>query len=277
MTGKIPKSVGAILTVVAILALSAASAGASTIYNNLPKPKPGNVASVGFEATSTSEFGGQVEFAGTARNNPAVTVMMSSWGCQEGSWNTNSCHTVGGATFSQPLTLNVYAVEANNEPGAQVASVTQTFNIPFRPSASSKCTGAQVGEWSHAGECFNGKATNVTFNLTGVTLPSKAILSVAFNTSNYGAAPLGPKPCAAFNPSRCAYDALNVGTTEPANEASPEPVNPSVGSDPLPAYDYVNSKYAAMYEPEPHGTVGTFSLANGWTGYQPLLEVKASK
>ena len=218
MTGKIPKSVGAVLTVMAILALSAATAGASTIYNNLPKPKPGNVVSVGFEATSLSEFDGQVEFAGTARKDPAVTVMMSSWGCQEGSWNSNSCNTVGGATFSQPLTLNVYQVEANNEPGAQVASVTQTFNIPLRPSAGKKCTGTHAGEGSHGGECLNGMATQVTFNLTGVTLPSKAIISVAFNTSNYGAAPLGPQPCAAFNPSRCVYDALNVGTTEPANE-----------------------------------------------------------
>lgn len=277
MTGKIPKSVGAALTVMAILALSAATAGASTIYNNLPKPKPGNVVSVGFQATSTSEFGGQVEFAGTARSNPAVTVMMSSWGCQEGSWNGGSCKTVPGATFSQPLTLNVYEVQGNNEPGAQVASVTQTFNIPYRPSASKKCTGEQAGEWSHAGECFNGKATQVTFNLGAVTLPSKAILSIAFNTSNYGAAPLGPQPCAAFVPSRCPYDALNVGTTEPANEEAPTPVNPSIGSDPLPAYDYVNSTYAAMYGSEPHGTIGTFSLANEWTGYQPLFKVKASK
>ena len=107
----------------------------------------------GFEATSTAEFGGQVEFAGTNRKDPAVTATMSSWGCQEGSWNSNSCHTVGGATFSQPLTLNIYGVEGNNEPGAQVASVTQTFNIPFRPSASKKCTGEQTGEWYHAGAC----------------------------------------------------------------------------------------------------------------------------
>jgi hypothetical protein len=276
MTGKIPKSVGAILAAVAILALSAATAGAATIYNNMPSPKPGNVPSIGFEATSSAEFGGQVQFAGTARKSPKITVLMSSWGCQEGGW-TGGCKTTGGATFSQPLTLNVYEVGPGDEPGAQVASVTQTFNIPYRPSASKNCTGEQAGEWSKGGECFNGKAVNESFTLTGVMLPAKAILSVAFNTTNYGAAPIGPKPCGAFNPSRCAYDALNVGVTEPANEESPEPVNPSVGSDPLPAYDYVNSSWAAMYEPEPHGTVGTFSKANGWTGYQPLFKVTASK
>ena len=256
MTGKIPKSVGAVLTVMAILALSAATAGASTIYNNLPKPKPGNVVSVGFQATSTSEFGGQVEFAGMARSNPAVTVMMSSWGCQEGSWNGGSCKTVPGATFSQPLTLNVYEVQGNNEPGAQVASVTQTFNIPYRPSASKKCTGEQAGEWSHAGECFNGKATQVTFNLGAVTLPSKAILSVAFNTSNYGAAPLGPQPCAAFVPSRCPYDALNVGVQD--GFSNPAGTPPTVGAFPAPDIAYVNGA------PEEE-----------WTGFQPLFEVKA--
>ncbi len=276
MTGKIPKSVGAILAAVAILALSAATAGAATIYNNMPSPKPGNVASIGFEATSSAEFGGQVQFAGTARKNPKVTVLMSSWGCQEGGW-TGGCKTVGGATFSQPLTLNVYEVGPNDEPGAQVASVTQTFNIPYRPSASKQCTGENAGKWSKGGECFNGKAVTESFSLMGVTLPAKAILSIAYNTTNYGAAPIGPKPCGAFNPSRCAYDALNVGVTEPANEESPEPVNPSVGSDPLPAYDYVNSSWGAMYEPEPHGTVGTFSKANGWTGYQPLFKVSAGK
>jgi hypothetical protein len=277
MSGKIPKSVGAILAAVAILALSAATASASMIYNNMPKPKPGNVASIGFEATSSAEFGGQVQFAGTARKDPSVTVLMSSWGCQEGGWSDGSCKTVPGATFSQPLTLNVYEVGAGDEPGAQIASVTQTFNIPYRPSANKNCKGEQAGEWSKGGECFNGKAVYETFTLTGVTLPAKAIISVAYNTTNYGAAPIGPKPCGAFNPSRCAYDSLNVGVTEPANEKEPEAVAPSIGSDPLPAYDYVNSSWAAMYEPEPHGTVGTFSKANGWTGYQPLFKIKANK
>ena len=277
MTGKIPKSVGAVLAAVAILALSAATAGAATIYNNLPSPKPGNINSLGYEATQTSEFGGQVEFAGTQRKSPKVTVLMSSWGCQEGSWTDGSCKTTGGATFSQPLTLNVYEVEPNDEPGAQVASVTDTFDIPYRKSASKKCTGEQAGEWYHGGECFNGRAVYETFDLTGVTLPSKAILSIAFNTTNYGAEPIGPQPCGSFNPSRCPYDALNLGLTEPANPEEPEAVNPSVGTDPLPKYDYVNSSWAAMYEPEPHGTVGTFSLANEWTGYQPLFRVKAKK
>jgi hypothetical protein len=275
MVGKIPRSVLALLAMAVVFAVGAVSASASTIYNNIPSPVPGNVVSEAFEATQTSQFGGQVEFAGTARMNPAVTVLMSSWACQEGSGT--SCHTTNGATFPEEITLNINEVGEGGEPGALLGSVTQTFNIPYRPSANlKKCSGESAGAWSKGGECFNGKATKITFNLTGVKLPSKAILSVAYSTSDYGSAPKRPAPCNTFNPSRCGYDSLNVGLTEPANEESPEPVNPSVGSDPLPNYTYINSKWAAQYEPEPHGTVGTFSLANGWTGYQPLFKVTAT-
>ena len=66
MTGKIPKAIGAIFVATAALALAAGTASAGTVYNNIPKPIPGNVASLGFEATQTSEFGGQVQFAGDA-------------------------------------------------------------------------------------------------------------------------------------------------------------------------------------------------------------------
>ncbi|HUA75062.1 MAG TPA: hypothetical protein VL988_09930 [Solirubrobacteraceae bacterium] len=272
MVGKIPRSVLALFAMAVVFVVGAASASASTIYNNIPSPVPGNVVSQAFEATQTSQFGGQVEFAGTARMNPKVTVLMSTWGCQEGSGT--SCHTTNGATFPEEITLNINEVGAGEEPGALVGSLTQTFNIPYRPSANNKkCTG---GRWSKGGECFNGKATKITFDLMGVKLPQKAILSVAYSTSDYGSAPKRPAPCNTYNPSRCGYDSLNVGLTEPANEESPEPVNPAVGSDPLPNYAYINSKWAAEYGSEPHGTVGTFSLANEWTGYQPLFKVSAS-
>src|ERR1700733_4439350 len=58
-----------------------ASAAPSVIYNNIPSPIPGNVPSEAFQATQTSEFGGQVQFSGTNRYNPLVNVLMSSWGC----------------------------------------------------------------------------------------------------------------------------------------------------------------------------------------------------
>lgn len=270
MIGKIPRLVGAMIAVTAILAIAASAASAAKIYNSIPMPVPGNVPSVGFQANQTSEFGGQVEFAGTKRKSESVTVLMSSWGCQEGSWTNDTCHTVGGATFAWPLTLNVYEVGPANSVGAQIGTVTQTFNIPFRPSANNgKCTGPNLGKWFHAGTCFNGKATKVTFNLTGVTLPSKAIVSVAYNTTNYGAAPVGPKPCNAFNPERCPYNSLNVGVREVGEGP------PALGTDPFPSSTYINSTTAGNYCSNP-GAVGTFGISEGcWTEEQPTFEVKA--
>ena len=254
----------------------AGSASAATVYNNLPKPLPKNVVSNAFEARSTAEFGGQVQFAGTARNNPAVTVVMSSWACQEGYGAT--CKTVAGATFNQPITLNVYNVGVGGEVGSPVTSKTQVFAIPFRPSANNRlCTPNVENNVGYTSECWYGRATKIIFNLEGVKLPASAILSVAFNTSDYGAEKQRPKACNAFNPSRCPYDSLNVGLTEPANEEAPTPVLPSIGSNPQPADTYQNSTYAGFYCDGGAGGTGTFRLDAGCsTGYQPLFEVKAS-
>ncbi len=268
MSGKIPKSLWMVAATIAVMAVTAASASAMAVYNNFPNPKPGNVGSIGFEATSTSEFGGQVEFGGLARKNPRVSVIMSSWACQNLQSGAN-CKTTPKSTFSYPITLNVYEVGAGEEPGAKIGSITQTFNIPFRPSASKNCSVTSEGVVGWSKECFSGKAFKLTFEPLGITLPQKAILSIAYNTTNYGYAPT--------HSADVGEDSLNLGLTEPANPEAPSPVAPSVGSDPLPAYTYVNSTYLAMYEPEPHGTIGTFSLANGWTGYQPLFKVFATR
>ena len=62
-------------TVVALaFSLAPVLATSSVIYNNIPSPIPGNVPSMAYQATQTSEFGGQVQFAGTNRFNPVVTV-----------------------------------------------------------------------------------------------------------------------------------------------------------------------------------------------------------
>ena len=154
-TRSIARVAGITATVLAASALLAAPAATAaqpaakaTIYNNIPSPLPGNAPSVGFEATSASEFGGEVSFAGTNRQKPQVTVLMSSWACQHGYWNTGNCATTKKAKFNQSLRLTVYAVGDDGAVGAQLGSVTHTFGMPYRPAANySKCAGADAGKW----------------------------------------------------------------------------------------------------------------------------------
>src|ERR1017187_4799479 len=110
MTGRIParaaKLAAAILAATAVSAVAAGAAGASgtVIYNNIPAPLPGNVPSEAFEATQASQFGGQVEFAGASATSTTITVVMSSWGCQSGTWFEHNCTTTPGTKFEWPVT-----------------------------------------------------------------------------------------------------------------------------------------------------------------------------
>jgi hypothetical protein len=284
MTGRIParaaKLVAAIFAATAISAVIAGAAAASgtVIYNNIPSPLPGNVPSEAFEATQTSQFGGQVEFAGASATSTTVTVGMSSWGCQSGSWFAHNCTSTPGAKFAWPVTLRVYSVGAANAVGTQIAELTRTFKMPYRPSSSPKCTGESAGAWFRLGQCFNGRLFRIAFTLRGVTLPSKAIIAVSYNTSDYGV-PQRPQPCDS-EPQGCPYDSLNVALTEPTNfniKNEPEPVPPSVGADPTPEDAYQNSQTGEQYCDNGLGGTGTFRLDSGvppcWSGYQPLFEV----
>jgi hypothetical protein len=273
MTRRISKHVAALLATSALLAVAAGAASAATVYNNMPGKLPGNFASIGFEATSSSEFGGEIEAAGPQLRNPTVTVVMSSWACERGVWtwpsNGEACATAGGMTFSWPVTLNVYEV-SGEEPGPLIFSRTQTFAMPYRPSASSKCTGANAGKWFQKGTCFNGKAFKITFPNLGIVLPPKSIISVAYNTSDYGAELQRPKPCNS-EPRGCPYDSLNVAVHSKGDGP------PTVGSNPAPDDAYVNSTWAEMYCESPGG-LGKFALSdNCWTEEQPVMLVNRTK
>ncbi len=278
MFGRAARSAVAICVAGVALALTAGSASAETVYSNVPNPLPGNVTSVGFEATSTSEFGGMVAFpAETARARPTVTIGMSSWACQSGTWGNNTCATASGAKFTEPVTLSIYEVGPDNTPGAEVATMTETFEMPYRPTASKKCTtGEAEGGWYRDGTCFHGKLFKIKFSgapLNKIVLPSEeAIISVAYNTSDYGAEPQRPKQCDG-EPQGCPYDSLNLALASGA---------PTIGSDPLLAREevYVNSKWSEMYCAGV--TPGSFELSGtcpgtsqSWEDYEPMIEVRA--
>ncbi|MEO8329363.1 MAG: hypothetical protein ABI586_05100 [Candidatus Nanopelagicales bacterium] len=262
----------AMFTATALLAIPAANAATRTpIYDNVPSPLPGNVDSVSFESYAISELGGQVEFAGTARNRPTVKVVMSSWACQSGYYSLGNCSTSPGATFSHPLTIRVYAVGVNDEPGALIGAVTRTFSMPYRPSANyTKCTDANAGKWYKrtTGTCHNGKAFARTVSLGSLTLPDKVIISIAYNTTHAGYSPIGESAACYATTAGCAYDTLNAGLTT----NSP----PSVGAQPLPNDAYLNAAQNDAYCDDGTGGLGTFRLDAGcWTGYQPAFRVTA--
>jgi hypothetical protein len=265
----------AMLVATALCAGAAASASATltNIYNNIPTPVPGNVPSEGFECCSASEFGGQVEFASGTWKNPKVTILMSSWACQEGSWFGENCLTVKGAKFEVPITVSLYEVGPGDAPGAKIAAASKVFKIPYRPSVSTICKQTQnaKGGWYDKKEehCYNGYAAKIAIQLKVAKLPAKAIVSVAYNTTHYGYQPRGESEPCYTGPGGCPYDSLNVGAKSAlAEEAYP-----------LPDFAYINSTSAEEYCGS-STTLGTFGISgsNGnpcWNGFQPSFRVDA--
>jgi hypothetical protein len=253
------------------MAAGAASAG-EIIYDNIPSPLPGNFASVGNEAYSMSEFGGEVEFAGSARNNLNVKTVMSSWACQRGNWVAETCESglpKMKSYFRIPVTFRLYEVDPGNTLGALLWQRTKPFKMEYRPSGSSKCAG---GRWydEATATCYHGKA--FVISLTGMKvrhLPSKAIISVSYNTTDHGPSPIGEAACSKTS-AGCPYDSLNVALAEPGEHTL------SLGADPTEEL-FVNSTYSEMFCDG--GTEGTFGPSNCpafWEGQQPMFEVSAN-
>jgi hypothetical protein len=209
--------------------------------------------------------------------------MMSTWACEKGFWGDNTCQSAGGSTFPEEVTLNVYEVGGGNAVGTKVGSMTQTFNMLYRPTASSKCTtGEAKGGWYSKKDktCFHGKLFPIKFSLTGANalpspkatfvLPSeKAIISVAYNTSTSGYAPKGTQPCSSPNPPGCPYDSLNVALRE-------FPSAPSVGTYPDSGEIYLADTTAGYFCPP--GATGVFEPSgsgNCWPDEQPIFKIKA--
>jgi hypothetical protein len=268
--GKAAVIAAAILTATTFLTIPSASAATrATTYSSVPAPLPGNVTSVGFESVAASEVGGQVQFAGTARKSPKVKVVMSSWACQRNTYQSGLCSTTPGATFSVPLTVTAYKVGANDEPAARIASVTQNFAMPYRPSANNtKCINGDAGKWykSADSKCYNGKAFTRTVSLGSATLPDKVIIGIAYNTTHYGYSPIGESAGCYSTSAGCGYDALNVGLSGSV----------STGTQPLPDDAYLNSSQADMYCDGGTSGTGSFRLDKCcWTDSQPALAVTA--
>lgn len=232
---------------VGLVGVSAAQASPerSVVYNAVPSPLPPNVPSLGFEATSTSEFGDYVNLAGNARTLNAITVTMSDWALHSDYPTMSSKH------WKWPITVNVYSagpvIGGLNTVGAKLATITENITIPWRPPASASCGTAWMAS---DGQCYNGIAFNAKFDMSElhVKLPDSVIIGVAYNTADYGTAPThAPGP----------YNSLNVGV--PTND----PV--TVGSDVSTDNVFWNTSHAGFYADGGAGGVGILREDTNWT------------
>ena len=247
-----------ILALSAALTFAVAGANAapvpSVVYNAIPSPLPPNMASLGFQATQTSEFGDYVHLAGTDRNLKTVTVTMSDWALYS-DYALDARYAANSSTWTHPITLNLYnAIPAatpggTNMKGTLIATVTQTITIPWRPAADPTCPGGTAWRASN-NQCYNGLAFNATwdFSSLGIVLPNNVIVGVAFSTQTYGTPPMGvPGP----------YNSLNVGVEGTA----------TVGTDDNTDRVFWNTLTPSNYTDNGTGGVGTFREDTNWTPY----------
>jgi hypothetical protein len=240
-----------VTTSVSLAGTSSSTGGsARPVYNAIPSKVSGNVPSVGFECCGTKEFGDEVGLGGTPRTLDSMSVVFSSWGCENGHWYSGDCSTTPGATFDVPLKFTIYA-DNSGVAGAVLAQQTQIVQIPYRPSASpTQCTG---GRWYNSKDrtCYNGFPLTVTMAFSpGTSLPPQVIWTVAFNTTTGGYTPVGPAACY-FSTGGCGYDSLNVGTYS-------FPTAPFVGTDINEDQQFWNG-----------------IMRSGETGYRPLGGIAA--
>jgi hypothetical protein len=241
----------AALAAILAAAFLAAPANAEVVYDNAPGTPAAAAASLGFEASETSELGALLQLAGAARANPRIGVAMSVWACEHGEWGSG-CTTTPGAGFSVPITLSVYAVGSGGAPGALLARQTQAFQLAYRPSTECSVEGTETGFTAGDGSCQNGLLEPIEFELQGLTLPSEAIVSVAFDTKSSGYAPTHEGSPA---------DALNVVLTGP----------PTVGANPREGEEGV---YLAT-GPEAGDDAFRFRPQPGWQR-QPAFTIDAA-
>lgn len=244
----------------------------AVVFDNTPAVVPSNLPSYGPEAYSYNEWGAGATLAGTARNLRTATVTLSSWACQSGSWDKGDCVTTPGATYNVPITFNVYGVGTGDAVGALIATDTETFAIPYRPSADpGHCPkdptyyAPDAVKWYDGTGCVNGLAVNVSFTFDGtVTLPDNVIFGVAFNSDHHGYSPLGG--------TNSPTDSLNIGTY-PGTGDGTVAVAPSVGAW-LP--DGLSTYASTDGTPFAGPTTAVNSSMNDFGGYMPPVQITAS-
>jgi hypothetical protein len=232
------------------------------VYDSVPEPLPFSLASVGFQARSTKEFGDHIQLAGTARNLMSAKVTMVTWAYASQPSNVAYCSADPSRCtetgWDHDLTLKVYAVDDSGAvpaTGALLGTATEIVEIPWRDEPSAECGGTL---WQASdGNCFNGYAFTHEFDLAaiGITAQDEVIVSVAYNTQSHGYSPLGEAG---------PYDSLNVGLVVDPAEGEPIPAA-RVGADVDADAAFQNTTFAGFYADGGAAGTGTFRHDTNWT------------
>ncbi len=250
------------------------------VYDSMPVIMPGSSPSLGYQATSTSEFGDHLTLAGVERNAARVTVELNSWACQNDFaligdlWvpdraSTEACETTPGSNYEHPITLNVYSVDTSGPvpaPNTLVASKTIMANVPFRPSYDATLCADLAsntpfgGRWfdPDTSSCSNGYNFDLAFDFDGEELPDQIITTVAFNTQSYGTSPIGING---------PYNSLNFSVPN---------VTPSVGLNLNPDDVFWKTAQAGNYTDGGTGGVNVLRQDTSWAGYVPMIRVETA-
>lgn len=231
----------------------AAEVETSLVYDALPETLPPSMASLGYQATSTAEFGDYIKLTASDRKLDSVTLTMVTWAL-------NSTYpTMDPAGWSHPITLNIYETLPGtpNEVGALIVSTTNIFDIPWRPEAD--LVNCSDNKWyAPDSTCQNGYAFNITFDLKdlGVVLPDEIIVGIAYNTQSHGHNPIGVSG---------PYNSLNVGIEGEVT------LGTDVDADAI----FWNTSQASFYSDDGTGGVGVFREDTEWAPYALSIEISA--
>ena len=232
------------------------AAGPTVVYDSIPSPLAPNIPSLGYQATSTDEFGDDIRLADGPRTLDSVTVAMSSWALQADNVGAPGFNSSG---WDQQLILNLYRSTGPADApvvGSLIAAQSNTFHVPWRPVADLTCPGGTAWRDTNA-LCYNGKAFMVTFDLSAsnVTLPSRIIATIAFNTQSYGAAPTGVSG---------PYNSLNVGV---------QGTGASIGTDVDTDVVLWDTSHGPFYSDGGAGGTDTLRYDSNWTGNTPNFRI----
>ena len=251
----------------ALASLLGAAVQAEVVFDAIPSPEPYNLASLGYQATSTQEFGDYIQLGGSARALTTIRLGMSNWAVKSNFLDGSdvplpefSHVTMDAAGYQHPITLNIYGVDTSGVTpaiGSLIGTKTATASVPWRPENQ----GAGQPWLAPDNNTYNGIFFTVDFDMTAdaITLPDDVIVTVAYNTNTHGYDPIGANgPCSS----------LNVALAS-------DPAQPTIGVNVDVDSMVWNTSHGPFYADGGAGGVGTLRFDTTWTPYTTALEINA--